>query len=149
MTLPSPPPMVQEEHGSRTHAVILRQGGELAQGRDGQQAREQTVSQLMQALPRQAGQVCKNMCNESGAASAAAAFAPHTVPKPASVLICKRPTLARPPAPSTKRTSVLDCVPATSSAKAKNKSNMIHTVRKCCSDPQCLPAPRHGINPRS
>ena len=39
--------------------------------------------------------------------SAAAGLAPQTVPKPASVLICTSPTLLRPPATSTKRTSTL------------------------------------------
>jgi hypothetical protein len=40
-------------------------------------------------------------------ASAEAALAPQTEPNPASVLTCSRPTLERPPAASTNRTSAL------------------------------------------
>ena len=54
--------------------------------------------------------------------SAEAAFAPHTLPKPASVFTCSSPTLERPPAASTKRTSAPHWAPA-NKANAKSKSN--------------------------
>ena len=54
--------------------------------------------------------------------SAAAGFAPHTLPNPASVLTCSKPTLDKLPVPSTKRTSVVDKAP-TKKNNATNNAN--------------------------
>ena len=57
-------------------------------------------------------------------ASAAAALAPHTVPKPASVATWSSPTLETPPASSTKRTSATECAPKGKAAK-RNAHNVL------------------------
>jgi len=57
-------------------------------------------------------------------ASAAAAFAPQTEPNPASVLTCSKPTLDKPPAASTNRTSALPWTFANEAATLNKYNNV-------------------------
>lgn len=88
-------------------------------------------------------------CEPGAVTSAAAELAPHTVPKPASVLTCNNPTFERPPAASTNRTSVLHWAPT---SKAENQRAW-HVTRVIClhSHPQARQQMRvaHGPEPYS